>query len=426
MEKKKTEKKEKPVEKRREKGTGGITQRKDGTYQGSYVAGIKPDNKKDVRYVYAKTEAECKRKLRALRDELKKTDYVYVEKNTVKAYMEHWLKNVKANELKPKSYDHLEETLKYDVYPFIGHIQLRALKSDDIEEMLTKLRKRGSAHSTVQKAYQAVNACFKYGLNKKTVAVNPCAGVSIPNAKLFKKKGIQFYTQEEAEIICKQALSCWSKGKRRYPLGSFVPLLINTGLRAGELTALQWERDINLKENMLTVRGNVVRIKDRDTDDEDSADAEAKKKRKLVEQNSAKTDSGERPIPLNAAAKAALEDLQTVTGNHTYVMSTKTGNMMDPTNLDHMFRRIVEASGLPKEKVYGLHSLRHTFATLLLNNNVDVKTVSVLLGHADISTTYNTYIHVIKEQKVKALATLPDLTHSGKPETEDSNKTTDS
>ena len=64
---------------------------------------------------------------------------------------------------------------------------------------------------------------------------------------------------------------------------------------------------------------------------------------------------------------------------------------------------------LPEDKIYGPHALRHTFATLLLSNGVDIKTVSELLGHADVNITYNTYIHVIKEQKAKAVASLPNL-----------------
>ena len=74
-----------------------------------------------------------------------------------------------------------------------------------------------------------------------------------------------------------------------------------------------------------------------------------------------------------------------------------------------MFRRIAVAAGFPLDKIYGVHSLRHTFATLLLSNDVDIKTVSKLLGHSDISVTYNTYIHVIKEQEAKALEAIPKL-----------------
>lgn len=386
--------------KRREQGTGGISQRKDGLWQGRYDAGIKPDGKRDVKYVYAKTEAECKRKLRDLIKQIHSTDYISVQKSTVKDYMDSWLTSVKKNELKPKSFDRLEQTLQYDVYPYIGALQLHGIKSADVQKMVNTLRDNGSAWSSIKKAYDAVNACFKHGTIQKTVASNPALGVTIPSKKLFPAKKIHFYTQEEAQRLCEQAMSCWGNGKRRYPLGAFVPLLINTGLRMGELLALKWEDDIDLENNIITVHSNMALVRDR----------EKEKGYKLQEQDSVKTESGQdRSIPLNDQAASALLDIRQVTGENIYVMTTKNGTNITPRNIDRIFRRIATAAGFPEEKIYGIHSLRHTFATLLLSNGVEIKTVSELLGHSDITVTYNTYIHVIKEQKKKALDSIPTL-----------------
>jgi len=91
-------------------------------------------------------------------------------------------------------------------------------------------------------------------------------------------------------------------------------------------------------------------------------------------------------------------------------MTTRNNTQVKPRQLDQMFRRIAVASDLPEEKIYGVHALRHTFATLLLKNKIDIKTVSKLLGHSDVSITYNTYIHVIKEQEAEAVGSLPELT----------------
>jgi site-specific recombinase XerD len=91
-------------------------------------------------------------------------------------------------------------------------------------------------------------------------------------------------------------------------------------------------------------------------------------------------------------------------------MTTKTKTLVKPRQLDQMFRRIVTDAGLPADKVYGVHSLRHTFATLLLRNHTDIKTVSKLMGHNDVNTTYNTYIHVIKEVEAEAINSIPELT----------------
>ena len=386
--------------KRREKGSGGITQRKDGLWQGRYDAGIKPDGKRDTKYIYAKTEAECKRKLRELIKDVNKNEYVSVQKRSVKDYMESWLNDVKKNELKPKSFDRLEQTVSLYVNPAIGHIQLQALKSKDVQKMINDLRDSGKAHSTIKKAYDAVNACFKLGVIQKTVAVNPAVGVTVPSRKVLPPKKIQFYTKDEASLLIKQAMSSWSNGKRRYPLGAFVPLILNTGLRAGELLALKWGSDIDIENRTLTIHNNVVFIKDRDKD----------KGYKLLEQDSVKTDAGQdRTIPLNNDAIAALLDIRQATGSYPYVMTTSAENIVKPRQLDQMFRRIAAASGLPEDKIYGVHALRHTFATLLLSNGVDIKTVSKLLGHSDVTITYNTYIHVIKEQEAKALDTLPKL-----------------
>ena len=386
--------------KRREQGTGGISQRKDGLWQGRFDAGVKPNGKRDVKYVYAKTEAECKRKLREMIKQIHSTEYINVQKGTVKGYMNSWLLDVKKNDLKPKSFDRLEQTLELDVYPYIGHLQLQALKSKDVQDMINTLKDNGRARSSIKKAYDAVNACFKHGVIQKTVQNNPAVGVTIPSKKLFPAPKLHFYTAEEATKLSEQAMSRWGNGKRRYPMGAFVPLLINTGMRMGELLALKWDTDVDLDAKQITIHNNMTFIRDRTKE----------KGHKLQEQDSTKTEAGQnRPIPLNDQAFAALLDIRQVTGEETYVMSTKNGTVITPRNIDRIFRRIAVGAGLPEEKIYGIHALRHTFATLLLSNGVDIKTVSELLGHSDVTITYNTYIHVVDDLKRKALASIPNI-----------------
>lgn len=391
--------------KRREKGDGSISQRKDGLWVGRYDAGKKPDGKRNIKVVYGKTDKECKKKLKDLKREIEKGEHYYIERSSVEAYMTDWLVNVKKNELKPKSYDRLEQTLNNNVFPYIGHIQLQAIETNDVQKMINDLRDSGKSHSTIKKVYDAVNAAFKYGLACKPPKVdgNPAFNVTIPSKKILPQKKIQFYTKEEATLICDHAISNYKNGNRHYRLGAFVPLLVNTGLRMSELLALKWNEDVDLENKTIIVHNNVVLVRDRDED--------SKSKFKIIEQDSVKTQAGQdRIIPLNSAAVSALEDLQRFTGNETYVMTTKEKTLVKPRQLDQMFRRIVIDAGLPPEKVYGVHSLRHTFATLLLRNHVDIKTVSKLLGHNDVSTTYNTYIHVIKEVEVEAINSMPELT----------------
>lgn len=397
---------------RRENGTGNITKRKDGRWVGRYDTGLtNEDGKRIIKSVYGRSEQEAKRKLREVRDTFKSTTPSSVQKSIVKDFMTTWLTTVKKNDLKPTSYDRLESTLNKDVFPIIGNMQVHNVTSDHIQDMISKLRDNGRGYSTIKKAYDAVNSCFKWALLSKPpkVQYNPCLGVKIPKKKTFPNSNqkVKFFTQEEAQRLIAQALSCWENGVRRYPLGAFVPLVINTGLRMGELLALQWDRDIDFETKQLTVHTGMSIVKDRTKDKDDGS----KPTYVLVEQDTVKSDAGQdRTIDLNNAAITALEDLKKVTGQYTNVMTTRNGTIVMPRQLDQMFRRIQTAAGFDEEHIYGVHSLRHTFATLLIYNGIDIKIISKLMGHSDVSTTYNTYIHVIREQQAKAVQSIPNLT----------------
>ena len=158
---------------RREYGTGSVYQRKDGYWVGSIVAGTKPNGRRDYRVVYAKTEPEVKRKLKELIKEIHNGEYQYVQKQSVKEFMTEWLTTVKVNDLKPKSYDRLEQTLEKDVFPYIGMQQIHSIRADDIQKMINDLRDNGRSYSSIKKAYDAVNACFNNGLHRQKVKNNP-------------------------------------------------------------------------------------------------------------------------------------------------------------------------------------------------------------------------------------------------------------
>lgn len=371
---------------------------------GQYTIGTKPDGKPDKKTVYAKTEAECHKKLKTIIDEANKSQYVYVQKDTVSSFLNTWLTTVKKLQLKEKSYDRLEQTIIYSVNPYIGNIQLAALESKDVQFMIAELQKNGKSYSSIKKAYDSIHAAFNWALNCRPpmVKYNPANGVVLPSKNQFKPSDIKFYTAKEAATISETALKRYPNGTPWYPLGGLVVLAINTGLRIAELTALEWERDIDLTNKLLYVHNTIVIVKDRSKD--------AKKKYIIKDQDTTKTEAGQdRVVPLNDDAVLALETLKTVTGKYKYVFSTKDGNRKSLRDIDKIVRRVIIRAGFPKEKVYGAHALRHTFATLMLSNGVDIKIVSELLGHSNVSVTYNTYIHIIKEQKIKAISKLPNI-----------------
>ncbi len=157
------------------------------------VIGVNENGKPKIKALYGDTEREVKRKLKKFQIEFYKNDQSVVQRSTVESYMKRWLYNNKQNLLKPKSFDRLEQTVLYQVIPQVGHIQLAAFKSDDVQTMLNNLREAGLAYSTIKKAYDAVNDCFRTGVIQKTVMFNPALGVAVPAKKTFAPSKIKYY-----------------------------------------------------------------------------------------------------------------------------------------------------------------------------------------------------------------------------------------
>jgi len=384
---------------KREHGQGTIYLRKDGRWYGAVQNGYNENGKPKMISVYGKTEAETKRKLKE-KIKLINSNGLMLQDNTinnitVEEYCSNWLKNVKANELKPSSYDRKEMTLENQVYPLIGMLQLSQLSIDDVQGMINQLKKDKLSYSSIKKAYEAINECCKYAIIRGDLQKNPCLGVSLPKNLKRQDGDIKFYTEKQIELLLKQATIKYSNGRSKYRLGYGIQFLLYTGLRIGEALALTWE-DIDLQNKTVRINKNLKQVKNRDNDGQGNY--------KTIIQDSTKTSSGSRIVPLNNKATEALSYIKEITGQYKYVFSTETGNNVSGRTYDAMFRKIQTNCGFTE--IFGVHALRHTFASLLFKKGVDVKTVSEILGHKDVSVTYNTYIHLIQEQKINAINLL--------------------
>ena len=150
----------------RDKGDGSVYKVRDDFWRASYRIGKKANGKPNIKYFSGKSEYEVKKKLKKFITEFIKNDFIDVKKITVEKYMNNWLYNVKINELKPKSFDIKEHILNNQVYKYIGDIQIGGLASNDIQNLINTLVSNGYSYSTIRKAYDAVNSCFKLGVIK--------------------------------------------------------------------------------------------------------------------------------------------------------------------------------------------------------------------------------------------------------------------
>ena len=375
-----------------------IKKRKDGYYEQKIT--VSTNVRKSV---YGATPTEVRRKAKELIAEAARYDISNVKKMTLETYMTHWLEEVKKPDLKPSSYDRVEQSLKYQIFPAIGHIQINALTSNDVQKMINTIISEKS-YSTAKKAYNNLNACMELGVQRGEILKNPVKGVKLPSSKTKERKEITAYSPEEIAAIVEEAKRTYKNGAPVYRYGYLIILILNTGMREGEPLYLKW-KDVDLEKRHIYIHGNVVEVKNRTEDAEISY--------VLLEQDTPKTDKSTRYIPLNDNAVDALEHLRSIIRDKDRVIATKNHTITSPrkvykTQVYKTMECILKKCGLT-DKENLVHALRHTFATTLIRSGVDIKAVSEILGHEDVSTTLNTYHHVVEQQKHSAVMTLNNL-----------------
>lgn len=379
---------------RRSNGDGSIYQRKDDLW----VAQIQTNNK--AKYFYGKQRKDVVAKLKAFKlNQLQ--GYDSLATISLNDYIENWLTTAKKNDLKPASYDRLESTIKNQIIPRIGHYVITDLTGPIIQsELINAMMEGDFSHSSIKKAHNAINACLKYAVTNRQIMYNPTDAVIMPSINKFEKQEITIFTDEEIRNFEATCVIKFKNGKYVYKNGYGFILILYTGIRMGEALALKWG-DIDFTNKRLIIDNNIVQVRNRGEKNEDEPNY------KLLEQDTTKSIKGVRYIPLSKKAHNALIQLKKdVCRSEDYIFKPEDNKPLLPRNFRNTFDAICRRAGI---KETGLHTLRHTFASLLFKKGVDVKTVSELLGHADTRITYNTYIHLIEEQKTSAIDLLDDI-----------------
>lgn len=382
---------------RRDKGEGSISQRKDGTWTGRLTIGKTKDGGQKIKAFYGKTENEVKKKMKQYTVDSIKNGYIDISKETVEQYMTNWLENTKRIELKPTSYDRLENTCKHHIFPEIGWLQIATVTPFDIQKLITQ-KSMTLSYSSVKKIYEAINAAFNLAVQRELIAKSPVVGIALPKNTERRNSDVYFFSEYQIQKIKEEINRDYVKGKTgTYRLGAAFNLLLNTGMRVGEALALEWE-DVDFDKRTISITKDLAQIKNRNKDGNNYV---------YVVQQKPKTKGSVRVINMNSGAMEALQRLKKINGMFKYVLANSTGHHTTHRTFDKAFRSIQKHCGISPQ--VGVHALRHTFASILFKNGIDVKTVSAILGHASTSITYNTYIHLINEQKVEAMKIIDNI-----------------
>ena len=300
--------------------------------------------------------------------------------------MDEWFENYAKIKVRPSSHQTYRGYIDNHIKPNIGKIPLEKLTSLELQKLYKKLltsgridrveskkQAKGLSPKTVRNIHQIIASAMKLAKEQKIIASDPTEGCALPKLE-----------HKEMKTLPIEELTSFLREAKDSGVFEMYYVELSTGLRRGELLGLKWE-DIDLEHGNLRVKRQVARING-----------------KVVEAP-LKTKNAYRTLPLAEDTIQVLKQQRNKTGSSPWVFPSPTGGPISPDSVLHMLHRVLKRAGLPKVR---FHDLRHTFATLALQNGVDIKTVSGMLGHFSAGFTLDTYAHVTTAAQKEAAKTI--------------------
>jgi len=367
-----------------------IYKRKDGRWEGRFVKSHLVNGKTKYGYVYASTYREVKQKLaNAIADSTATTepyDETY-DKDLFAIVAQEWLEYIRP-QIKQSSYNKYHNLLRSYILPEFKTVRLSKITSSFLETYCNQMLTQGGQDSsglspkTVSDILSVIRAILKFtARNGKKI---PCDGRTI-NIKRTPNQ-MRVLSREEQERLCHYLYSDLNSAN----VG--ILLCLFTGLRVGEVCALQWE-DISFSENIIHVHQTMQRIQC----NEDNT------KTKIII-TTPKSPCSIRCIPIPSELVSIIQMHKQC--SHGFVLTNSVQQYIEPRTMQNRFKYALEQASIDTANY---HALRHTFATRCIELGFDVKSLSEILGHATVNITMNRYVHPSMELKKENMQRLSSL-----------------
>ena len=324
-------------------------------------------------------------------------------------FVEVWKRDYGSKELAPTTYKRYCRMLETRILPYFGHFYINKIRPTDIMkfyDLLEKdtqlVRKKGNNGSktkkplsgkTILEHHRLLRAMLHRAVYWQLIVSNPAERVQPPKAKKPKRRS---YDDEQTKILLEN-LEKLTVEDTKYKVA--IILTIFTGVRLGELMGLEWQ-DVDFRNGIISINRSSQYLSDMG-----------------VFTKVPKTESSIREIAIPEFIISLLEEYKLwyeeqkslygelwTNSNRLFVQAD--GKPMHPSSISKWFVKYVSTIGLP---VINFHGLRHTNASLLVAQNVDIAVVSARLGHAQISTTLDFYVHPLLSHNRKAGYALENL-----------------
>ena len=358
-----------------------IYKRKDGRWEGRFILSYDNNGKAKFGYIYGRTYCEVKQRLVEKKNAVLQNTVITDKPPTVyNEVLDAWLNSSKIN-TKESTYARYTHLINSHIRPHLGKHLLAKISTQMVEGYIEQQLARGRLDNTgglsaktVTDILTVIKSTMDYArYNNLPVACN----LGKLNVKK-KEKEMRVFSQAEQEDLIRVLVDEMDL----YKFG--VLLSLYTGIRIGELCALRWE-DFDLHSSELKVRKTMQRIQNTENG------ATSKTKVIITEP---KSSCSIRTIPLPIFITDIAK--RYVATPRAFILTGDSKRYIEPRTMQNRFKKYVKESGITNAN---FHALRHTFATRCVEVGFEIKSLSEILGHANVNITLNRYVHSSLELK---------------------------
>ena len=317
---------------------------------------------------------------------------------TLRQCLVQWLEESKKLTVKASSYTRYCSIVYKHILPQLGDCPVNEVTTKTVQDYIHYLsndakNRKGLAPATIKIHLVLLSSFFEKMIELELVQNNPCKNIHIPPRQKKKPNYLKQSEYQKLEKVLEDKL--YDKRARA------ILLALKTGIRLGELAALRWA-DIDLQSKTIHVRHSIQRVK---------AEASEKNKTEVVF-GQTKSAFTEIDIPMNDGIYRLLHAYQKslkksgVIAEESFVFSNRQGSYLDPRAYQNYFSALLKEAGI---RCVNFHALRHTFATIAASKNMQISTLSRILGHSNPSITLQIYVHAIDEQDRIEMSKIENL-----------------
>ena len=398
------------MSKTRANNEGNIKLRADGRYEVRVTVDYDKMTGKPKRVSkYAKTREEAVKLLNQM-SFMNDTSPNNFTRVTLGDWLDLCLEVYMKNTIKQSTYLSYESYIRVHLKPALGDVVLQELTPRMLQLFYNyKAESEGLSAKTIVNLNLFLHRALKFAVAEGYINSNPASSVNLPSGG-----------RPQITILTRDEQMCLIQGSYQHRYGVFIRLVLFTGIRLGELLGLRWE-DVDVHGRRIYIRRTLNRL---------NKTEKPKNPQEASTEIVIQTPKSQNPIRSIPLLPQVLQDLQgwqkvqqsdrlaagEAYENSGFLVTNPLGGYVEPRTFKDYYNQILQLSGL---RHFTFHALRHTFASRAMEQGMDVKTLSVILGHASVAFTLDTYAHVLDDHKQAGMALMEDLFAVPEPDRKD-------